>query len=87
MPGNRIILAYVLTHWLVTMDPAGRGVMRQRFAENVVLVAALNEGTQAICWCEGTGWTSLSGTCAYFGAHLARPGMRNWSEYVASETA
>ena len=39
------MLAYVLTRWLVTMDPAGRGVMRQRFGENVVLVAAPNEGT------------------------------------------
>ena len=27
------------------MDPAGRGVMWQRFGENVVLVAAPNEGT------------------------------------------
>ena len=39
------MLAYVLTRWLVTMDPAGRGVMRQRLRENVVLVAAPNEGT------------------------------------------
>ena len=45
MPGNRIILAYVLTRWLVTMDMAERPAMRQRFGENVVLAAAPNEDT------------------------------------------
>ena len=39
-----IRLAYVITRWLVTMDPAGRGVMRQRFGGNVVRVGAPSEG-------------------------------------------
>ena len=43
-PGNMIRLAYVITRWLVTMDPAGRGVMRQRFGGNVVRVGAPSEG-------------------------------------------
>ena len=49
-PGKRIILAYVLTGWLVTIDPVGRGVLQQRFGENVVPVAAQNDGTPGKTW-------------------------------------
>ena len=44
-PVNRIILAHVLTRWLVSMDPAGRGVLQQHLGGNVVPVAAPNEDT------------------------------------------
>ena len=44
-PANRIILVYVLTLRLVSMHPAGRGVLRQHLGGNVVPVAARNEVT------------------------------------------
>ena len=80
-PGNRIILAYVLTRWLAKMDPARRGVMRQHFWENVVLVAAPNEGTPeehgSAIYLSQPVWKRrrrLSPVYAFFALHLASPG-------------
>ena len=94
MPANRIILAYVLSRWLVAMDPVGQRRMRQRFGENVVLVAAPNEGApekhdRAIYLSSPLRERRRRLSPVYvpiFAADLASPGTRNWSEYVVAVT-
>ena len=41
-PANRIIVAYILNRRLVTMEPAGSKILRQRFGRTFVTVAAPN---------------------------------------------